>query len=240
MNITKLTRCFYSYIRSKKKVKDHIECLIKSDGTKTSNHAESAEVLAQFFSSVYVKENVINVPDFPSRSHNQINSLIIAEEDLLQKLSQLNISKAMGPDKIHAWILKEGRYGLCKPLSMLYNLSLKCSKLPTDWKQAIVTPIFKKGCRHDPNNYRPVSLTSQVCKVLEFFVSSSITNFLTQNNLITQHQHGFTRGRSCLTNLLTALNDWTLSLDKGIGTDVIYLDFQKAFDTVPHCRLIKN
>ena len=153
-------------------------------------------------------------------------------------MSQLNISKAMDPDKIHAWILKEGRYGLYKPLSMLYNLSLKCGKLPTDWKQAIVTPIFKKGCRHDPNNYRPVSLTSQVCKVLEFFVSSSITNFLTQNNLITQHQHGFTRGRSCLTNLLTALNDWTLSLDKGIGTNVIYLDFQKAFDTVPHCRLI--
>ena len=165
---------------------------------------------------MYVKENVTNVPDFPSRSHNQINSLIIAEEDLLQKLSQLNISKATGPDKIHAWILKEGRYGLCKPLSMLYNLSLKCGKLATDWKQAIVTPIFKKGCHYDPNNYCPVSLTSQVCKVLEFFVSGSITNFLAHNELITQHQHGFARGRSCLTNLLTALNDWTLSLDMGI------------------------
>ena len=78
-------------------------------------------------------------------SHSQISSLVIAEEDLLQKLSQLNTSKAMGPDRIHTWILKEGRYGLCKPLLMLFNLSLKCGKLPTDWKQATVTPIFKRG-----------------------------------------------------------------------------------------------
>ena len=179
-----------------------------------------------------------NVPDFPSRSYNQINSLIIAEEDLLRRLSQLNTNKAMGPDGIHTWLLKEGRYGLCKPLTMLYNLSLKRGKLPQDWKQALVTPIFKKGSRYDPNNYRPVSLTSQVCKVLESFVSASITDFLLQNKLTTQYQHGFTRRKSCLTNLLSALNNWTLSLDNGVGTDVIYLDFQKAFDTVPHCRLM--
>ena len=80
----------------------------------------------------------------------------------MQRLSQLNTSKVTGPDKIHSWILKEGQYGLFKPLSMLYNLSLKCGKLLTEWKQALVTPIFKKGSLHDPNNYRPVSLTSQV------------------------------------------------------------------------------
>ena len=75
---------------------------------------------------------------------------------------------------------------------------------------------------------------------MESFVSVSITNFLTQNNLMTPYQHGFTKGKSCLTNLLTALNDWTLSLDNSFETDVIYLDFQKAFDTVPHYRLIKK
>ena len=136
-NIKSRPHSFYSYIRSKKKVKDHIEYLIRPDGTKTKNYAESAEVLAQFFSSVYTVESMTNVPDFPSRSHNQINSLVIAEEDLLRRLSQLNTSKAMGPDGIHTWLLKEGRYGLCKPLAMLYNLSLKCGKLPQDWKQAL-------------------------------------------------------------------------------------------------------
>ena len=123
---------------------------------------------------------------------------------------------------------------------MLFNLSLKCGKLPTEWKQALVTPIFKKGSWYDTNNYRPVSLTSLVCKVLESLVSEKMTQFFMQHKLITQHQHGFTTGRSCLTNLLTALNDWTSALDNGIGTDVIFLDFQKAFDTVPHCRLIKK
>jgi len=79
---------------------------------------------------------------------------------------------------------------------------------------------------------------SQACKVLKTFVSTGIMLFLHKlNNLTSQHQHGFTRGRSCLTNLLTALNDWTSALDDGIRTDVIYLDFQKAFDTVPHHQL---
>ena len=119
------------------------------------------------------------------------------------KLSQLNISKTTGPDKIHAWILKEGRFGLCKPLLMLFNLSLKCGKLPTEWKQAVVTPMFKKVSRYDPNNYHPVSLTSQVCKILESLVSERMSQFFMQHKLITQHQHGFTIGRSCLTNLLS-------------------------------------
>ena len=111
-------RCFYSYIWSKKKVKDHIEYLTKSDGTKTNILLLNLlhEVLARFFSSVYVKENSDSLPHFPPRSLNQINLLSITEGDLLQKLSQPNISKTFGPDKIHAWILKEGRFGLCKPL----------------------------------------------------------------------------------------------------------------------------
>ena len=112
-------------------------------------------------------------------------------------------------------------------MQTIYNLSLKCGQFPLDWKQVLVTPIFKNGFWYDPNSYRPVSLTSQVCKILESFVSSSITEFLTQYRLISQHQHGFTKGRSCLTNLLTALNDLTSLLDNGIGTDIILLDFQK-------------
>ena len=127
------------------------------------------------------------------------------------------------------------------PLAMLFNLSLKARVLPIDWKRALVTPIFKKGSRYNANNYCPVSLKSQVCKVLEHFVSTFITRHLIQNNLLSQQQqHGFTSGRSCLTNLLTALNDWSSNLDNSVGTDVIYLDFQKAFDKVPHRRLLRS
>ena len=117
-------------------------------------------IICHYLFSVYTVESMTNVPDFSSRTHNQSNLLVIAEEDLLRRLSQLNTSKAMGPDGIHRWLLKEDRYGLCKPLTMLYNLSLKCGKLPQDWKQALVAPIFKKRSRYDPNNHRLVSLTS--------------------------------------------------------------------------------
>jgi len=146
-------------------------------------------VLAEFFNGVYVKEYVSNMPDFPMRCHDEFNSLSISEDYFLLKLSQLITSKAVSPDKIHPWILKDCCHGLCKPLLMLYNLSLKCGKLPSDWKQALVTPILKKRIqiRYDPNNYRPISLTSQVCKILESFVSSSITRFLTQHRLISKH-----------------------------------------------------
>jgi len=179
----------------------------------------------------------MNIPEFPTRCSVQIDSFSVTEEDLFQKLSTLDTGKATGPDKIHTWIVKEGRRGSCKPLAMLFNLSLKTGELPIDWRQALVIPIFKKGSRYYANNYRPVSLTSQVCKILEHFVSTFITRHLIQNNLLSQQQHG---GRSCLTYLLTALNDWSSNLDNSVRTDVIYLDFQKAFHKVSHCRLLKK
>ena len=85
---------------------------MKTDRTKTSSYAEAAEVLAEFFGSdMYVREDVTNIPEFPTRCSVQIDSLSVTEEDLFQKLSTLNTGKAMSPDKIHTWILKEGRQG---------------------------------------------------------------------------------------------------------------------------------
>jgi len=104
----------------------------------------------------------------------------------------------------------------------------------------VVTPIFKKGSRAEVCNYRPVALTSVVCKVLETIIRNNIVKHMETNNLLSQHQHGFTRGRSCLTNLLETIEDWTAALEDGYGVDVLFLDYQKAFDTVPHRRLIEK
>jgi hypothetical protein len=109
-----------------------------------------------------------------------------------------------------------------------------------DWKRANVTAIYKKGCRETAGNYRPVSLTSHVCKVLESTIWDSIVDHLDRNKLIYKTQHGFVRGRSCLTNLLEFLEDVTEYVDQGSPVDVIYLDLQKAFDKVPHQRLLKK
>ena len=103
---------------------------------------------------------------------------------------------------------------------------------------ANVTPIYKKDNRNQPCNYRPISLTSQICKLFESIARDSIVDYLESNQLINDSQHGFRRGRSCLTNLLIFLDKVTRQVDEGRNLNIIYLDFAKAFDRVPHQRQI--
>ena len=112
--------------------------------------------------------------------------------------------------------------------------------MPSDWKITNIVPIFKKGAKDDPTNYRPVSLTSELYKVMESLIKDSLKTFLDKKEAISNYQHGFTDGRSCLTNLLESLESWTQALDEGFGIDVLYLDYRKAFDSVPHERLLEK
>ena len=101
-------------------------------------------------------------------------------------------------------------------------------------------PLFKKGSRNKSLNYRPVSLTSVICKLLETIIRDDMMHFLIKHKLINPSQHGFLEAKSCLTNLLCFLEEITKWVDDGTPVDVIYLDFQKAFDKVPHQRLISK
>ena len=103
---------------------------------------------------------------------------------------------------------------------------------------AEVIPIFKKGRKNDPANYRPLSLTSSVCKLLEKIIRDDITLHLERNNLLSPAQHGFRAGRSCSTQLLEVMNDWAEAAEAETPVDVIYLDYSKAFDSVPHKRVL--
>ena len=109
-----------------------------------------------------------------------------------------------------------------------------------EWKFAKITPIFKKGGKTKPENYRPVSLTSQPCKVMERIIREQITDHLETNNLLSVHQHGFRKKRSCLTNLLESIETWTKIVDNGTPLDIVYCDYRKAFDTVSHRHLIRK
>ena len=132
---------------------------------------------------------------------------------------------------------KEAALELSKPLAVLFQKSLDTGIVPNDWKLADVAPVFKKGDRKLPSNYRPISLTPLICKVLESVIRDKMFDYLFRNNLLANEQHGFMPRRSCVTQLLTALHYWTESLEKGIPVDVLYLDFSKAFNSVPHERL---
>ena len=108
------------------------------------------------------------------------------------------------------------------------------------WLQAFVTPIFKKGATSDPSNYRPISLTCTCCRVMERIINLQLIDYLLSNCLFSNHQHGFLRKHSTCSNLLETINDWTLALDRHLKTDTIHIDFQKAFDSVSHPKLLSK
>ena len=148
------------------------------------------------------------------------------------------VHKSPGSDAIHAIVLKELKDILAKPLSDIFNSSINSGEIPVVFKRANVTPIFKKGNKKLPSNYRPISLTSLVGKLQESIIRDHLVNHLNRYNLIRASQHGFRNNKSCLTNLLEFFNKVVNDYDKHGAVDIIYLDFRKAFDLVPHKKLL--
>jgi hypothetical protein len=236
-------KCFWKYVNSQTKINSGVSLLRAQNGDIATTDAEKAETLNTFFGSVFTKENTDNIPNtvLASLSNEKtVNNVEITEEMVKKRLSSLNTDKAQGPDGIPAKVLKELCEELAKPLTILFTKSIEHMTIPTDWKNATVIPIFKKGTRTDPGNYRPVSLTCILCKILESFIRDAIVDHMTNNSLYADCQHGFRKHRSCMTQLLEVMEDFTQWIDCGENIDVLYLDFSKAFDTVPHERLIKK
>ena len=122
-------------------------------------------------------------------------------------------------------------------LTIIYQASLDQGQVPDDWRSAYVTPLFKKGDKAKVSNYRPVSLTSVCCKVVEHIIHSQVINHLEANNILSDEQHGFKKHRSCESQLINTINDLAKGLDNKQQIDAVTLDFSKAFDKVPHHRL---
>ena len=129
---------------------------------------------------------------------------------------------------------------LCEPLSILFNTSLRTTEVPTQWQEARVSAIFKKGKTNLACNYRPVSITCIICRVMETIIRDHITSYLVKHNLLSKYQFGFLKGKSTTLQLLNVLNDWTQTIEDKCSTDCLYMDYQKAFDTVPHKRLLSK
>ena len=231
-------RAFYKYVNSRLTVRPEITQVIDGEGKFVESDKEIGDVIGQYFSSVHPPYYTGEMPDMQHVTQNQIGRLTITPKMVEDKLEKLNIHKSCGPDNVHPHVLQKTAKATSVPLSHIFQQSLDTGEVPEDWRTANITPIHKKGDRTDPSNYRPVSLTSQVCKVLESIVRDKIVDHLATNNLLSEAQHGFRQGRSCLTNLLETLELWTDILDEGDCADVAYLDFRKAFDLVSHKLLI--
>ncbi|CAM4605533.1 unnamed protein product, partial [Caretta caretta] len=158
----------------------------------------------------------------------------VEKEVVRDYLEKLDEHKSKGLDALHPRVLKKLADVIAEPLAIIFENSWRLGEVLDNWEKANVVPIFKKGKKEDPGNYRPVSLTSVPGKIMEQVLKESILKHLEERKVIRNSQHGFTKGKSCLTNLITFYGQITGSVDEGKAVDMLFLDFSKAFDTVSH------
>ena len=230
----------WAYIKSLRREKVSINTLQDQNGKIVTSGTKKANVLSSQFKKVFTRENTSNIPQMQQK-FPEMEAIGIAVHGVEKLLSNLNINKAMGPDKLHTWILKEYATILAPIITILFQQSLNFGVLPADWLKGNVIGLFKnKGKRTSAANYRPISLTCILCKLLEHIIFSHIMNHYDKYSILNKNQHGFQKGHSCETQLNNPIDEISLALDQNEIIDCIILDFTKAFDTVAHQRLLQK
>ena len=231
-------KLFYRHINSKMKKKENIERVKKGD-VYYEDDRDICEIMNESLHAVYVNEEEFMAPEIPEGEDAKMDEIDFSPEELLELLKGLDVAKAMGPDTISGCVLKECADELKNPIYDIMKTSLDSGKLPTDWKRANIIPIHKGGSKEEPLNYRPVSLTSILCKICERIIKRRWVKMLEDGGVYSSSQFGFREGTSTVTNLLSYYDRVSDILQEREGwVDCIYLDIKKAFDRVPHHRLI--
>ena len=236
-------KSFWKYYRSKTTLKEGIGKLntgpLDPNSNVTNDDTEKANIFAEYFSTVFTKENPMNATTLPQITiETPMPNMHISNEMVTQTIRNLKINKSPGPDGIHSRILVELIQQITTPLTIIFRNSLRTHRIPEQWRQAAISAIYKKGNKKLACNYRPISLTSVACKCMEQLIRTHIIHYMKTNKLFSRKQYGFIRGRSTTLQLLKVMEEWTQALDLGNSIDIIYMDFKKAFDKVPHQRLI--
>ena len=189
-------------------------------------------------SQTVLDESQSTLPPSASRNRHSLESIHTNPHEVEAFLNSLSVGKAAGPDGINNRLLKQLSKPLSNPLSDLFNSSLEHGKVPTTWKEANITPIFKKNDPSEISNYRPILLLNTIGKVMEKIVHKHVFNFFKDNNVITTLQSGFVPGDSTTNQLLDIYNMFCKALDDGKEVRAVFCDVSKAFDRVWHKGLL--
>ena len=232
---------FYAFINRRLKTRCKVGP-IKEEGIVHYKDEKVGSLLKSQFASVYTVENLEDMPEPTTRTllTEPLTDIKVEYSTVLKILKSLNPNKSTGPDGITSRIIKETAEIAAPIITELIQKSISTGEIPDDWKEAIITPILKKAPKEDKRNHRPISLTSIICKVCETILKEKIIEHMEINDLFSSSQHGGLRNRGIVSQLLEALENWTDNLDHGVQTDVLYFDFEKAFDRIPHQRLLKK
>lgn len=228
---------FWNFVQSKRNVKSDLVSL-KVDGSYLNDDLSIASSMNSYFSSVFTVEDHGNFPDLNYVTDNKLCNVFCSATEVEKLLRNLNIYKSPGPNSIPPRILKECAEVLSSPLALFLNTSFSLGQLPSIWKTAHFTPVHKKGNKSHRENYRQISLTCIVCKIAEAVVKNRVVDFWCGLNLFNPNQFAYLRGKSTLAQLLTCYDDWAKARNRSQQTDIIFLDLSKAFDSVPHERLL--
>ena len=233
---------FWTYIKHQKTESNGVAPL-RSEGILHTHPVDQATILNKQFQSAFSAKDTYNEHEFKSRcnmpgQHPKAEELNITENGILKLLQKINPNKAAGPDNIKPKLLNELATEIAPILTIIFKTSIETGEVPNDWRNANVTPVFKKGERYKAENYRPISLTCICCKLIEHIVTSHIMKHADQHQILYPLQHGFRTKRSCETQLIEFVDDITKNMSAGKQTDVLIMDFSKAFDKVGHSLLV--
>ncbi|MCG8034729.1 MAG: reverse transcriptase family protein [Candidatus Thiodiazotropha taylori] len=237
----------YTYVKHKRTENFGIAPL-KSEGITYTEPTQQATVLNTQFESAFSKPKALSLKILselklwyqgvnPKQVH-QMPDIEISNSGIETLLKKLNPNKASGPDQISPRLLKELNHELAPILTKIFSCSLETGIVPDDWKTALVAPVYKKGPKHKPSNYRPISLTCISSKLMEHILVSNIMDHFDTHCLLNPFQHGFRSKHSCETQLIGFTQELFDNLEAGRQTDLIVMDFSKAFDKVDHNLLV--
>ena len=185
------------------------------------------------FSFVFTEEDTENLPQL-NKWYASLSILNVSAIGVEKLLLNLNASKAAGPDKLSGKLLKATPHEIAAVLQR----SINEGTLSQAWKEATISPVYKKECKSNSANYRPVSLTCIICKILEHIINRHILDHLDEHRILVDAQHGFRKRRSCKTQLILTCHDLAKVVNDSGQVDMLVLDFAKAFDTVAHKRFL--